>query len=64
MTVVRCKLCHRILKTPERIAIGIGSSCYRRLVGKSVKNRRSITTKINGNNGEIVIDGQVSFLEK
>ena len=62
----RCGRCHRKLKTPESVAVGFGSSCYKMLFGKPLKREtsglyRSLRQNRNGENEEL--EGQMSVFD-
>lgn len=66
-TVNRCKRCHRVLKTPESIAAGFGSVCYKKMFGNSEHLSMSRNSKSRYHRAKTEIsrevDGQISIFE-
>lgn len=62
----RCKRCHRKLKTPEAIAVGFGSSCYKQMFGKTLRkpSRSTYNSRRTEKKQEISeLEGQISVFD-
>lgn len=63
--MVRCLVCHRVLKTPESIIRKIGSTCWNRLMKltKEDKKKRKANQKAKKRKIEL-IKGQINFFKE
>lgn len=64
MSKERCRRCHRRLKTPEAVAIGFGSSCYKKLFGKALKKTPERERKQLGISGKGEVEGQMFLFDE
>ena len=64
MSKERCRRCHRRLKTPEAVATGYGSSCYKKLFGKTLKKASAKEQKQYGTSGKGEVEGQLFLFDE
>lgn len=64
MSKERCRRCRRRLKTPEAVAIGFGSSCYKKLFGKTLKKAPEREHKQFAISGKGEVEGQIFLFDE